>query len=117
MLSNHETHLRKAYKLHKSSNVSNPLIGKNKLISATDGGQDRKGRQGNGVRLYLKAVRAKPFQQWENKQKKRPCPMQKLLRLPNNGYGEKLIINFLNITIEMETEPIIVILQSPNIHY
>lgn len=43
--------------------------------------------------------------------------MQKLLRLPNNGYGEKLIINFLNITIEMETEPIIVILQSPNIHY
>lgn len=60
MISNNNTHRRKAYKLHKSSNVSNPFIGKNKLISATDGGQGRKGRQGNGIRPYLKA---KPFQQ------------------------------------------------------
>lgn len=64
MISNHEIHLRKAYKLHKSSNpLKKNLMGKKKLISATDGGQDRKGRQGNGVRPDLQAVCAKSFQQ------------------------------------------------------
>lgn len=75
-----------------SSNVNNPLknlMGKKQLISAEQWGQAVPESS-----LFGQAI----FQQSENKKGKRgPALYYKLLRLPINGYGEKLIINFLNI--------------------